>query len=386
MGLIPEDVIGQVIDRTDIAELIGSYIPLKRAGRNFKALCPFHHEKTPSFVVNPDKQIFHCFGCGVGGNALSFVMKHERMDFPEAVRMLAARANVPIPEETPQDRARDDMRQAVFSVNELAAAYFHEALIQGRSAEVEAARDYLKKRVVGKKTAERFRIGYAPDSWDGLLKVLRDKGFSDGVIERAGLAVRHETKGTLYDRFRGRVIFPILDVRSRPVAFGARAIKADDRVKYINSPETPVYTKGQHLYGLNWAREAVAAKDALVIVEGYLDFLRPFDRGFENIAASLGTALTTDQVRLIRRYTKNIVMLFDMDTAGQSATLRSLDLLLDEEMNVRVATLDEGKDPDAFVLNRGIEAFEERVKAARDLFDFELDLLAGRYGEDTPEK
>ncbi|MBF0123468.1 MAG: DNA primase [Candidatus Omnitrophica bacterium] len=385
MGLIPDDVIGQVIDRTDIAELIAGYIPLKKAGRNFKALCPFHHEKTPSFVVTPDKQIFHCFGCGVGGNALSFVMKHERIEFVEAVKLLAAKAGIVIHEDRPVDKAKEDLRQAVARANAIAVEYFHENLISGKEDEVRAAREYLKGRKIGSEFAKQFFIGYAYDSWDGLTDLLRKKGLSDLFIEKSGLAVRKEGNNTFYDRFRGRVIFPIFDQRGRPVAFGARALKKEDKAKYINSSETPLYVKGQHLYGFNWAKDAVTAQDCVIIVEGYLDFLRPFHAGVHNIVASLGTALTHDQVRLIRRYTKNVVMLFDMDTAGQMATLRSLDLLLEEDMNVRVAMLAEDEDPDSFILKYGVALFKKSIDEAQGLFDFKLKRLMTQYNAKTIE-
>ncbi|MBF0620105.1 MAG: DNA primase [Candidatus Omnitrophica bacterium] len=375
MGFIPEDVISQVIDRTDIVETIGSYIPLKKAGRNFKALCPFHHEKTSSFVVTPDKQIFHCFGCGIGGNVLTFVMKHERLEFLEALKLLAEKSGIPLPEERHEDRAKDDLRHEVFRMNDEAVAYFEQHLMEGSGPEVEVGRTYLKGRKITSSVAKKFRLGYAPDSWDGLISHLKYKGFSPAFIEKSGLVVSREENKGFYDRFRGRVIFSIFDVRGRALAFGARALKKDDKAKYINSPETPVYTKGVHLYGLNWSKEAVGREDMVVVVEGYMDFIRPFNAGFEPIAASLGTALTVDQIRLIRRYTRNVVMLYDMDKAGQMAILRSLDLLLAEDMNVRVAALADGEDPDSFVLQYGIEPFRAAVAQAKSLFEFKLERL-----------
>ncbi len=384
MGLIPEFIITQVIDRTDIVETIGSYIPLKRAGRSFKALCPFHHEKTPSFVVNPDRQIYRCFGCGEGGNVIGFVMKHEHLEFPEAVKMLAGKAGIAIPE-TGADPARDSLRQKVFEINEAAVEYFHANLMCSRDPEAKAARDYLKSRMINADCAKRFKLGYVFDSWDGILKHLQKKGFDQKAIGNSGLVVAREDKKGFYDRFRGRLIFPIFDHRGRTVAFGARSLKKDERAKYINSPETPAYTKGQHLYGFNWSKDAVGRADTVVIVEGYLDFIRPYTSGVENIAASLGTALTVDQIRLVRRYTHNVIMLYDMDAAGQMATLRSLDVLLQEEMNVRIATLAEGEDPDSFILRYGAEALKDSLASARDLFDFELDLLCKKYGEAKAE-
>jgi DNA primase len=385
VALIPEDIIQQVIDRTDIVELIGSYIPLKKAGVNFKGLCPFHHEKTPSFVVTPNKQIFHCFGCHEGGNVLGFVMKHERLDFAEAVRLLAGKAGIVIPEVDPGSAAKDSLRQQVLKANEAAVEYYHQNLIAGKEPEVEAARGYLKLRAVSLDCARRFRIGYAFDAWDGLSRHLKLKGFGDEVIARSGLVVPRDNDKGYYDRFRGRIIFSIFDYRGRAVAFGARALKKDDKAKYINSPETVLYTKGQHLYGLNWAKDAVSREDAVIIVEGYLDCLRPVEAGIDNVAASLGTALTLDQIRLIRRYTRNVIMLFDMDTAGQSATARSLDLLLEEEMNVRVAALADGEDPDSFILKAGPDAFRQRVAQAVGLFDFKLGRLSLAHNARTIE-
>lgn len=385
MGLIPEDVIQQVIDRTDIVEFIGSYVPLKRAGRNFKGACPFHHEKTPSFVVTPDKGIFHCFGCHAGGNIIGFLMKHERLDFVEAIRVLAERAGIIIPESSSHDQARESLRQAVFKANEAAVAYYHNNLMSGKEPEVKAARDYLKNRAVGPECAKKFYLGYAYGAWDGLVHELKSKGFSSEVIEKSGLVVPREKGGGYYDRFRGRLIFSIFDYRGRPVAFGARALGKDDKAKYINSPETPVYTKGRHCYGLHWSKDALARADAAIIVEGYMDFLRPFDAGVENVVASLGTALTVDQIRLVRRYTRNVVMLFDMDTAGQTAALRSLDILLAEDMSVRVAALADDEDPDSFILKQGVDAFRQRIREARSLFDFKLGLLMAAHNAQTIE-
>ena len=383
--MIPEDIIQQVVDRTDIVELIGSYIPLKKAGVNYKALCPFHNEKTPSFVVTPNKQIFHCFGCHEGGNVLSFVMKHERLDFTEAVRLLAVKSGVVVPEMEPGNRVKDDLRQMVIKANELAVEYYHQNLIEGKEPEVRSARDYLRSRSVSLDCVKRFKIGYAYDAWDGLSRHLKSNGFSDEVVSKSGLVVLRDNDQGFYDRFRGRVVFSIFDYRNRTVAFGARAVKKEDKAKYINSPETVLYTKGQHLYGLNWAKDAIIREDAVIIVEGYMDLIRPVEAGIENVAASLGTALTHDQVRLIRRYTRNVIMLFDMDTAGQAATSRSLDILLEEDMNVRVAALNDGEDPDSFILKDGAEAFRGRISTAMSIFDFLLSRLTAAHNAQTIE-
>ena len=385
MSLIPEDIIARVLERTDIAELIGTYTPLKRAGKNFKGLCPFHNEKTPSFTVTPDKQIFHCFGCGAGGNVISFVMKLERLEFPDAVRFLADKAGIEVPDNAPDGPQNDGTRDKVFAANAAAVEYFHRNLVSGRENEVGIARDYLKNRRLNLDAVKRFQIGYAYDAWDGLIKHLRSKGVDPVIIEKSGLVVqRDENKGS-YDRFRGRVIFPIFDYRGRPIAFGARALKKDDKAKYINSPETPVYTKGRNLYGFNWAKEAIGREDGVIIVEGYLDFIRPFLAGVENVSASQGTALTPDQIRLIRRYTRRVTMLFDMDLAGQSAALRSLDILLEEEMDVKVAALADGEDPDSFIQKYGAEDFKRYVSQAKSLVEFKLERLKLEFDVTTIE-
>ena len=384
MGLIPNDVINRVIEQSDIVEIIGNYTALKRAGRNFKALCPFHNEKTPSFVVNPDKQIFHCFGCGVGGNAVGFLMRQEGMEFPEAVRFLANKAGIVIPEdEAAVNNPSKQLREDIYKINALATAFFHEVLLSSREADVKTAREYLKNRGVDLETVKRFQLGFALNEWDALLKYLRSKAISEELIAKAGLIIAREGKSGFYDRFRNRIIFPIHDIQNRPVAFGARAMQDSDGAKYINSPETPLYTKGQHMFGLSLTKAAVGRMDRILVVEGYMDMIMPFIHGVENIAASLGTALTVDQIRLIRRYTPNVVMLFDTDPAGQSAIVRSLDLLIDEGMNVRVATLAEGADPDSFIRAQGVAAFNTRLDNAVSLLDFKFNWLAGQFDPTT---
>lgn len=386
MGLIPEEIIAQVIDRCDIVETVSSYIPLKRAGRSFKAVCPFHHEKTPSFVVNPDKQIFHCFGCGVGGNVVNFVMKQERMEFPEAIRFLAQKVNVSIPgDETPQAHHANNIRQAILRVNALAGAFFHKTLLSDKSPEASSAREYLKARGIDLDAVRVFQLGFAPKQWDALLTYLKQEGISLGLMEKAGLIIPRESGQGYYDRFRNRIVFPIFDTRAHCRAFGARALEAAEGAKYLNSPETVIYTKGHHLYGFHLAKQAIAEEDCVVIVEGYVDCLIPYQAGVRNIVASLGTALTVDQIRLLRRYTPRVVMLFDMDPAGEAAMMRSLDTLIEEGMEVRVATLAEGEDPDSFVRRYGADSLRERIAAAQTLIDYKLDVLTRRHGIQTPD-
>ncbi|MFH1360332.1 MAG: DNA primase [Candidatus Omnitrophota bacterium] len=384
MGLISEEIIAQVLDRSDIAETVGSYIPLKRAGRNFKACCPFHNEKTPSFVVNVQKQIFHCFGCGVGGNVVTFVMKQERIEFPEALRLLARKVNIEIPDASPADRQTLSLKEVLYSTNDCAVRFFHENLISSKEPSAVLAREYLKNRGLSLETVKKCKIGFALDQWDRLLNHLQAQKISLSFIEKAGLIVPQERGNGFYDRFRHRIIFPIFDVRLRCVAFGARAMK-EGIAKYINSPETILYTKGQHLYGLHLAKNAIQEKDSVIVVEGYMDFLIPCQAGVENIVASQGTALTVEQIRLLRRYTKNIIMLFDTDKAGESAMVRSLDLLIDEGMNVKVTLLKAGEDPDSFVRKFGVKEFCDRLNQAKSLFDYKLNVLMGHYSHKTIE-
>ena len=391
MALIPQEIISQVIERCDIADIVAAYIPLKRAGRNFKANCPFHEEKTPSFIVNPDKQIFHCFGCGVGGNVVSFVMKQERLLFPEAVRMLAQKVNITVPENAAFKAEAGNGRQDIFRVTQETVAYFHTILLSDKNSTSQAARTYLQKRGIRLETVEKFQLGLAVDAWDGLLKHLRAKKFSLNLIEKAGLIIARQKQDGFYDRFRNRLMFPILDTMGHCRAFGARQLEAGKQnaetmgAKYINSPETLVYTKGHHLYGFHLAKQSIIQKDCVIIVEGYTDCLIPFQEGVTNIVASLGTALTVEQIRLLRRYTKNVIMLFDMDLAGESAMLRSLDILMEEGMNVTVATLEDNEDPDSFIRKFGVESFEDRVKTAKQGFDYKYDILTKRHDVKTAE-
>ena len=376
MALIPENTIEEILSRIDIVELISGYIPLKRAGRSYRALCPFHSEKTPSFMVNPERQIFHCFGCSAGGNAFGFVMQYERLEFPEAVELLAKKAGVALPK--PASGAQASQNQNIitqlYKVNQLAANLYFEQLY---SAQGEAALKYLARRAVSKETMQKFKLGFALDHWDGLLNYLRGKGIPLGLIEKAGLIIPKE-RGGYYDRFRNRLIVPIIDTRSRVLGFGARVLD-ESMPKYLNSPETPVYSKGKILFGLNAAYEEIRANDSAIIVEGYLDLITPYQAGFKNIVASCGTALTLEQLRLIKRYTHNVVMVYDSDNAGMLATIRSLDLLIEEGLNVQVAGLPEGYDPDGYLRRLGADKFRELLKGTKDVFDYKMEILKSKY-------
>ena len=387
--LFSDNVINEVIDRSNIVELISSYVPLKRTGRNYKAPCPFHPEKTPSFIVSADKQIFHCFGCGVGGNALSFVMQYEKVNFREALEMLAQRSGIALPEPEKNDfqRSREDIAKNLYALYEAASEFFHMNLMN--STEAQSTRAYLQKRGISKETAEKFKLGYSMQGWDTLIKHLKSKNISLSLIEKSGLVVAKEDSG-FYDRFRNRIMFPIVDTKERTVGFGARVLPAPSGAegdnglpKYINSPETPIYSKSKNLYGLILAKEEIRKKDQVIVVEGYLDMISPFEAGIKNIVASLGTALTLEQIHLIKRYTNHVVMLYDADLAGQLATMRALELLIKEDADVRIAALPKGHDPDTYARQFGKEKFLEMIEGAKPIFDYKLDYLLSKYNPQT---
>lgn len=383
--MIPEQTLREIQERLDIVEVIGGYLALRKAGRNFKALCPFHPEKTPSFMVYPHKQFFICYGCGAGGDLIGFVMKHEHLEFTEAVELLAQKAGVVV-----EVRAGGGAKPQpeLYEVHAVAARFYHEHLIH--AAQAQRARDYLGKRGVSPETWEAFQIGYAPDRWEAFLSHAVQQGFSPEMLERAGLAVSKEGQQRWFDRFRSRVMFPIWDSRGRVIAFGGRILPArleqtgaggEEAVgpKYMNSPETELYVKGRVLYGLHLAVPAIREKDFCIVVEGYLDLVSSYQRGIRNIVASMGTSLTETQVKLIRRHTAHVVMVYDGDYAGEMATLRGLDLFLEAQMRVKVAALAAGTDPDSLIQSRGVEAFAQAIRDSKDLFDYKLELLMRRF-------
>ncbi len=370
-GRIPENFLEDILGRIDIVEVISGYIPLKKAGANFKANCPFHHEKTASFMVSPERQIYHCFGCGESGNAFKFLMRHERMEFPEAVEILAKKCGVNLPDQHKPGLERTaSLNSQLYKVNELALGFYENSL---QSVDSQAARDYLLKRGVKLVTIKECRLGLATSGWDNLINFLRSQGINLALMEQAGLILPKDTGG-YYDRFRNRIIFPVFDLRSRLIGFGARVLD-DSLPKYVNSPETPVYSKGKNLFGFNLSKDFIRQTDSVVIVEGYLDFIIPYQEGLKNIVASQGTALTIEQIRLIKRYTHNAVMVYDGDTAGQLATLRSLDLLIEEGLDVKIVPLPKGVDPDVLVRQEGVDTLKNRVRQAVSFFDYKLEVL-----------
>jgi len=367
---IPENIIDEILSRVDIVELISSYFPLKRAGRNFKALCPFHKEKTPSFMVSPDKQIFHCFGCNEGGNAIHFLMRYERLEFPEAVEVLAKRVGINIPEMKKESKGIVDL----YKINNLAMQFYHSILLN--SSPYEGVRNYLLKRGLVKTTWEKFKLGFSPPHGDALTNFLKQKGVSLELAEKTGLVVKKEDG--YFDFFRGRIIYPIFDVRQRVIGFGGRVLD-DSLPKYINTPETPIYKKGEVLYGLNFARETIREKGFVMVVEGYMDLISPFQAGFYNIVATLGTALTPEQARLLKRYTSLVIVIYDGDKAGESASLRNLEVLLEGGLEVKLVALPFGFDPDSFIRTKGKEEFEKIIQEAKNILEYKLQILLPQY-------
>jgi DNA primase len=378
MGTIPSETIEQIAAANDIVDVIGSYFPLKRAGANFKALCPFHQEKTPSFMVSPSRQTFHCFGCGAGGSVFRFVMDYEHTDFPSAVRKLAARAGITIVEKrgaADEDR-KYEARRTLLKLHGDAAEWFYENLLKRDVGE--PARKYLKQRGITAEIAKHWQLGYAPDEWDAFGSWARAQGYHTRDLITSGLAkTKDDTENapaegsSAYDRFRGRIMFPICNDVGEVIAFSGRLLKeAEGTAKYLNSPETPLFRKGSVLFGLHKSKRALIEANRAVVCEGQLDLISLFEAGITNVVAPQGTAFTENQARVLKRFVNEVVLCFDADTAGQKAAERSLDALLQNDLIVRVAEMPAGDDPDSLVRREGKEAFESRVVAARDFFDY----------------
>jgi DNA primase len=374
----PPELIDQIRDANDIVDLISEYVPLKKRGKSYVGLCPFHTEKDPSFNVIPTKQIFYCFGCQEGGNVIHFLMKHEKLGFVEAVKLLAQRANIPLPKRT-VDRQKAQALDKLYYANEVANEYFRKNFY--REDPGKKARQYLNKRGFDPEIIKQFLLGYAPDDWEGLIKFAKSKDIEMEVLNQAGLVVPRTESPGYYDRFRNRIIFPIFNLSSKVVGFGGRVLDDKDEPKYLNSPETPIYQKGKILYGLNFTKDEIRKKGNAVLVEGYVDFLSLYQVGIKNVVASSGTAFTQDQVRLLSRYAEKIYLLFDADTAGQSATFRSVDLLFSEGVEVFVVSLPKGEDPDSFVKKFGAEKLAQKIEQAQTFIDFKKNSLPKEFEE-----
>ena len=377
-GQIPQRFIDDLLARIDVVEVVGERVQLKKTGRNYSGLCPFHQEKTPSFTVSADKQFYHCFGCGANGSALRFLMEYDNLRFPEAVEQLASRLGLEVPREgadDPRAQLRERKRREGVNLLELAAGFFRERL---RMAEGGAARDYLQQRGLAEEIQRDFGIGYAPDAWEALKRHLDSQGVSEAVQIEYGLLVQREESGRTYDRFRDRIMFPIRDVRGRTIAFGGRVL-GDAKPKYLNSPESPVFHKGRELYGLYEARQASPRLERLLIVEGYMDVVALAQFGIRNAVATLGTSTSEEHLARLFRMVDEVVFCFDGDRAGRQAASRALEAVLPQMLDGRQARflfLPEGEDPDTLIRREGTEAFENRIVCASPLSEFLFDQAA----------
>jgi len=370
-----QETIEKVREACDIVEIVGEHVSLKKSGQNFKGLCPFHSERTPSFTVSPAKQVYHCFGCGAGGNVISFVMQAENLSFTEALRALAKRKGVELPRERSES---DSVTASILSAMEFAVSFYKKQL---GSASGKKARDYLETRAIAKETQEEFGLGYAPPGWDGLSGAAR-RYFPEAVLVQAGLLVTRESGTGTYDRFRDRLMFPVLSTSGRPIGFGARAF-GEAEAKYINSSDSPVFQKGNVLYGLYQARRPVRATDLALVVEGYTDLLSLYQNGFKNVVASCGTAFTAEQARVLKRYTRDTVLIYDGDEAGIQAARRALSVFLGGGLKVRVVCLPSGHDPDSFVRDQGSDKLNELVEQAWSITEFVLRTSPERMNRET---
>lgn len=383
--MITRDSIDQVITAADIVEVVGDFVPLKKRGVNYIGLCPFHDEKTPSFNVNPARGIFKCFGCGKGGDPVDFVMEHEKYAFPEAIRYLAQKYGIEL-QETPgtqEDEEQKDERENLFALNEYARDFFVRELHDSEEGK-QIGLSYFKERGFREEIIRQFQLGYAAGQWDNFTKSALKDSFRQEYLAATGLSIENEEKGTVYDRFRGRVIFPIHNLTGRVIGFGGRILKTEKKAaKYVNSPESLIYHKSETLYGIFFSKNKIRELDSCFLVEGYTDVISLHQSGIQNVVASSGTSLTTGQIRLIRRYTKNITMLYDGDPAGIRASMRGIDMILEEGMNVKIVAFPDGHDPDSYVRSVGGQACTDYIREnQRDFILFKAGLLQEEAGSD----
>lgn len=376
----PEDIVEEVRTKNDIVDIVSGYVKLQKKGSNYFGLCPFHNEKSPSFSVSPSKQMYYCFGCGAGGNAITFLMEYENYSFPEALQVLADRAGVELPKEemTKEARAQADLRATLLEINKLAANYFYYQLKQPQG---KLGYDYLAGRKLSDATILHFGLGFANKTSDDLYRYLKSKGYKDEILKETGL-VSIEERGT-HDKFWNRVMFPIMDVNNRVIGFGGR-VMGDGTPKYLNSPETRLFDKSRNLYGLNYARSS--RKKYMLICEGYMDVIAMHQAGFTNAVASLGTAFTSQHAMLIKRYTDQVILTYDSDGAGVKAALRAIPILKEVGISCKVLNMKPYKDPDEFIKNMGAEAFQERIDQAQNSFLFEIEVLKRDYNLEDPEQ
>ncbi|MTI66011.1 MAG: DNA primase [Firmicutes bacterium] len=373
-----EETIEEIREKNDIVDVISEYVNLKRTGSNYKGLCPFHNEKTPSFVVSPSKQIYHCFGCSEGGDVIKFIMEYQNLDFIEALQLLAERVNINLDDKKLKRNSKENKkRKRLFEINREAAIYFYKNLFNNKKAY-----NYLLNRGIDKKTIKSFGLGYAKSDWEDLKKYLKTKGFKENEVSEVGLIIKRKRKEGYFDRFRDRIIFPIINTRSNIIGFGGRVLD-DSQPKYLNSPDTPVFNKGKNLYGLNIIKKN--KNDKILLVEGYMDVISLFKYGINYAVASLGTALTKDQAKLLNRYGKKFYICYDSDKAGQLATDKALEILYSQGIKAKVILLPENKDPDDYIKDNGKENFNKLLKKSLDYIDFKIYYYKKIYDIDTVE-
>ncbi|MEG2613799.1 MAG: DNA primase [Alistipes sp.] len=388
--MIDRETVDRIYAAANIVEIIGEYVTLKRKGVNYQACCPFHNEKTPSFVVSPSKGLFKCFGCGKGGNAVTFIMEHEAVSYPDALKMVAKRYGIEVKEkEMTEDEARhNDDRESMFALNSWAAEYFTSYMLHESEGMSVGMSYFRQKRGMTDATIKKFGLGFCPAKGDRMSKDALAAGYKEAFLLSTGLALKRESDGSLYDRFRDRVMFPVHNISGRIVAFGGRTLRTDKNVaKYQNSPESEIYSKKRELYGLYFAKKAIQQQDCAILVEGYFDVISMHQAGVENVVASSGTSLTTEQIRLLNRFTKNITVIYDGDSAGIHAAIRGIDMILAEGMNVRVVLLPAEDDPDTFARRLGAAGVQEYIRAhEEDFLTFKAKLLLGDAQGDPIKK
>lgn len=373
-GRIPENIVERIKGDTDIVSVISEFVSLKRSGKDYKGLCPFHQEKTPSFFVIPSRGFFHCFGCGKGGSAINFIMEHERMDYPSALKYLAEKAGIEIPR-LEQSNGKDERLFAALSA---AASYFEHSLKETSSGQL--AREYLRSRGIESDTSRTFGIGFAPPGWDGLIKSTAAKGIRSDDLEAAGLIIKKEG---YYDRFRNRLIIPVRNLSGKVIGFGGRTLPGDDSPKYINSPETTVYKKGKILFGMDVSRNEIRSKNEAVVVEGYFDLIALYQAGIKNVVASSGTGFTPEQASLLRRFCDRVVLLFDSDSAGVKASFRACGVLYNAGLDPELVLLPKGNDPDSYVRQQGPSGMSKLISESMDIIDFVRQSLKGRFADQS---
>ncbi len=386
--MIPKEKVQEVIDTARVEEVVGEFVHLKKRGVNQIGLCPFHNEKTPSFIVSPAKGIFKCFGCGEAGSSVDFIMKHEHYTFPQAVKWLAQKYHIEIQEEeqSPEQIEAENEREGLFNITNFAAKFFEKTLYETEKGKA-IGLSYFNERGFSEQTIKKFQLGYSPETWDGLSKAAIEAGYTKEYLVKAGLAIQKDN-GNVYDRFRNRVIFPIHNASGRVLGFGGRILITDKKqAKYVNSPETLIYNKSNVLFGLFTAKNAIIKQDNCLLVEGYTDVISLFQSGIENVVSSSGTSLTTGQIKLIKRYTQNITILYDGDAAGIKASFRGINMIVEEGLNVRVVLFPTGEDPDSFARSHNSEQLETFLKEnAQDFIHFKADLLSKEAGDDPVKK